>query len=63
MKLTRPPKLFYNKDEWTEWLIKNVNKINKNIFLTEDKRKDLYYQIFLTICKCGYETALKLNEK
>lgn len=57
MKLTNTPKVWvYDEDEWTDWLIENVAAINKN-GLSEEEKRELYYQIFTKITLCGYYEA------
>ena len=44
----------YDEDEWTDWMIENVNAVNKSDLSEEEKRK-LYCKILNKIVDCGYD--------
>lgn len=53
MELTNTP-YRYDEDEWTDWMIENVNAVNKSDLSEEEKRK-LYCKILNKIVDCGYD--------
>ena len=44
----------YDEDEWTDWMLENVNAVNKSNLSEEEKRK-LYCKILNKIVDCGYD--------
>lgn len=53
MELTNTP-YRYDEDEWTDWMLENVNAVNKSNLSEEEKRK-LYCKILNKIVDCGYD--------
>ena len=55
MKLTYSPSISdYDEDEWTDWMIENINEVNKSDLPKEEKRV-LYRKILNKIVDCGYD--------
>ena len=55
MKLTYSPSISdYDEDEWTDWMIENINEVNKSDLPKEEKRV-LYRKILNEIVDCGYD--------
>lgn len=55
MKLTYSPSISdFDEDEWTDWMIENINEVNKSNLLEEEKRV-LYRKILNQIVDCGYD--------
>ena len=55
IKLTYTPSIsHYDEDEWADWLIENVNAINKSD-LSEDEKRKLYCEIVRKLTDCGYD--------
>ena len=55
MELTYTPSIDnFDEDEWTDWMLENVNAVNKSNLSEEEKRK-LYCKILNKIVDCGYD--------
>ena len=55
MKLTYSPSISdYDEDEWTDWMIENINEVNKSD-LPEEEKRVLYRKILNKIVDCGYD--------
>lgn len=55
MKLTYSPSISdYDEDEWTDWMIENINEVNKSD-LPEEEKRVLYRKILNQIVDCGYD--------
>ena len=55
MELTYAPSINnFDEDEWTDWLLENMNAVNKSDLSEEEKRK-LYCKIVNKIVDCGYD--------
>ena len=55
MKLTYSPSISdYDEDEWTDWMIENINEVNKSDLPKEEKRV-VYRKILNEIVDCGYD--------
>ena len=55
MKLTYSPSIDnFDEDEWTDWLLENINEVNKSDLPKEEKRV-LYRKILNQIVDCGWE--------
>lgn len=55
MELTYTPSINnFDEDEWTDWLLENMNAVNKSDLSEEEKRK-LYCKIVNKIVDCGYD--------
>ena len=55
MKLTYSPSIDnFDEDECTDWMIKNINEVNKSD-LSEDEKRVLYRKILNQIVDCGYD--------
>ena len=55
MELTYAPSINnFDEDEWTDWMLENVNAVNKSDLSEEEKRK-LYCKIVNKIVDCGYD--------
>ena len=55
MKLTYSPSIDnFDEDEWTDWMIQNINEVNKSD-LSEDEKRVLYRKILNQIVYCGYD--------
>lgn len=55
MKLTYSPSIDnFDEDEWTDWMIENINEVNKSDLPKEEKRV-LYRKILNQIVDCGYD--------
>ena len=55
MKLTYTPSIDnFDEDEWTDWMLENINEVNKSNLSEEEKRK-LYCKILNQIVDCGYD--------
>ena len=55
MKLTYSPSISnYDEDEWTDWMLENINEVNKSDLPKEEKRV-LYRKILNEIVDCGYD--------
>lgn len=55
MKLTYSPSIDnFDEDEWTDWMIQNINEVNKSD-LSEDEKRVLYRKILNQIVDCGYD--------
>ena len=55
MELTDTPSIAnFDEDAWTDWLIENVNAVNKSNLSKEEKRK-LHCKILNKIVDCGYD--------
>ena len=55
MKLTYSPSIDnFDEDEWTDWMLENVNEVNKSDLPKEEKRV-LYRKILNQIVDCGWE--------
>ena len=55
MELTYTPSINnFDEDEWTDWLLENVNAVNKSD-LSEDEKRKLYCKILNKIVDCGYD--------
>ena len=55
MKLTYSPSIAnFDEDEWTDWMLKNINEVNKSDLPGEEKRV-LYRKILNQIVDCGYD--------
>ena len=54
MELTSKPSISnFDEDEWTDWMLENVNAVNKSD-LSEDEKRKLYCKILNKIVDCGY---------
>ena len=55
MELTYTPSIDnFDEDEWTDWMLENMNEVNKSNLSEEEKRK-LYCKILNKIVDCGYD--------
>lgn len=55
MELTYTPSINnFDEDEWTDWMLENVNAVNKSD-LSEDEKRKLYCKILNKIVNCGYD--------
>ena len=55
MKLTYSPSIDnFDEDEWTDWMVQNINEVNKSD-LSEDEKRVLYRKILNQIVDCGYD--------
>ena len=55
MKLTYSPSIDnFDEDEWTDWMLENINEVNKSDLPKEEKRV-LYRKILNQIVDCGYD--------
>lgn len=55
MKLTYSPSIDnFDEDEWTDWMLENINEVNKSDLPKEEKRV-LYRKILNQIVDCGWE--------
>lgn len=55
MELTDTPSIDnFDEDEWTDWMLENMNEVNKSDLSEEEKRK-LYCKILNKIVDCGYD--------
>ena len=55
MKLTYLPSIDnFDEDEWTDWMLENINEVNKSDLPKEEKRV-LYRKILNQIVDCGWE--------
>ena len=55
MELTNTPSINnFDENEWTDWMLENVNAVNKSNLSEEEKRK-LYCKILNKIVDCGYD--------
>ena len=54
MELTDTPFDNFDEDAWTDWMLENVNAVNKSNLSKEEKRK-LYCKIVNKIVDCGYD--------
>ena len=54
MELTYTPINNFDEDEWTDWMLENVNAVNKSD-LSEDEKRKLYCKILNKIVDCGYD--------
>ena len=55
MKLTYSSSIDnFDEDEWTDWMIENINEVNKSDLPKEEKRV-LYRKILNQIVDCGYD--------
>ena len=55
MKLTYSPSIDnFDEDEWTDWMLENINEVNKSDLPKEEKRI-LYRKILNQIVDCGWE--------
>ena len=55
MKLTYSPSISdFDEDEWTDWMLENINEVNKSDLPKEEKRV-LYRKILNKIVDCGYD--------
>ena len=55
MKLTYSPSIDnFDEDEWTDWMLENINEVNKSNLPKEEKRV-LYRKILNQIVDCGWE--------
>ena len=55
MKLTYSPSIAnFDEDEWTDWMLENINEVNKSDLPKEEKRV-LYRKILNQIVDCGYD--------
>lgn len=55
MKLTYSPSIDnFDEDEWTDWMIENINEVNKSD-LPEEEKRVLYRKILNQIVDCGYD--------
>ena len=55
MELTYTPSINnFDEDEWTDWMLENVNAVNKSN-LSEDEKRKLYCKILNKIVDCGYD--------
>lgn len=55
MKLTYSPSISdFDEDEWTDWMIENINEVNKSN-LPEEEKRVLYRKILNQIVDCGYD--------
>ena len=55
MKLTYSPSIDnFDEDEWTDWMIENINEVNKSD-LPEEEKRVLYRKILNKIVDCGYD--------
>lgn len=55
MELTYTPSIDnFDEDEWTDWMLENLNAVNKSDLSEEEKRK-LYCKILNKIVDCGYD--------
>ena len=55
MELTYTPSIDnFDEDEWTDWMLENVNAVNKSD-LSEDEKRKLYCKILNKIVDCGYD--------
>ena len=55
MKLTYSPSINnFDEDEWTDWMLENINEVNKSDLPKEEKRV-LYRKILNQIVDCGYD--------
>lgn len=55
MELTYTPSINnFDEDEWTDWMLENVNAVNKSD-LSEDEKRKLYCKILNKIVDCGYD--------
>ena len=55
MKLTYSPSIDnFDEDEWTDWMLENINEVNKSD-LPEEEKRVLYRKILNEIVDCGYD--------
>ena len=55
MKLTYSPSIDnFDEDEWTDWMLENINEVNKSN-LPEEEKRVLYRKILNQIVDCGWE--------
>ena len=55
MELTYTPSINnFDEDEWTDWMLENINAVNKSD-LSEDEKRKLYCKILNKIVDCGYD--------
>ena len=55
MELTYTPSINnFDEDEWTDWMLENVNAVNKSD-LSEDEKRKMYCKIVNKIVDCGYD--------
>ena len=55
MKLTYSPSIDnFVEDEWTDWMLENINEVNKSD-LPEEEKRVLYRKILNQIVDCGWE--------
>ena len=55
MKLTYSPSIDnFDEDEWTDWMLENINEVNKSN-LPEEEKRVLYRKILNQIVDCGYD--------
>ena len=55
MELTDTPSIDnFDEDAWTDWMLENVNAVNKSNLSEEEKRK-LHCKILNKIVDCGYD--------
>ena len=55
MKLTYSPSIDnFDEDEWTDWMLENINEVNKSD-LPEEEKRVLYRKILNQIVDCGWE--------
>lgn len=55
MELTYTPSINnFDEDEWTDWMLENVNAVNKSD-LSEDEKRKMYCKILNKIVDCGYD--------
>ena len=55
MKLTYSPSISdFDEDEWTDWMLENINEVNKSD-LPEEEKRVLYRKILNEIVDCGYD--------
>ena len=54
MELTNTPSIDnFDENEWIDWLLENMNAVNKSDLSKDEKRK-LYCKIVNKIVDCGY---------
>ena len=62
MELTYTPSINnFDEDEWTDWMLENVNAVNKSDLSEEEKRK-LYCIIRLLIAAMTFENVNAVNK-
>lgn len=55
MELTYTPSINnFDEDEWTDWMLENLNAVNKSD-LSEDEKRKMYCKILNKIVDCGYD--------